>query len=193
MLLFFFVTLIGAVATYAYLLNQRGVVNEPDFVFTWGSDEQNIVEGTFRLEIWLTLDGENLTLKIKTNDDEYNEYDYVGLVFDSNQNGYIDLKDESYGLWANNMTAPSFLSNHGFLGFAETSPQRGPQEVTFKADVGYTFEIQFPYLWYGYQLNPAQALEKGRDNSLHVCFYDEDASHSTLGVFVRFQFYIRDI
>ena len=51
MLLFFFVTLIGAVATYAYLLNQRGVVNEPDFVFTWGSDEQNIVEGTFRLDL----------------------------------------------------------------------------------------------------------------------------------------------
>ena len=180
------VVVIGAVTAYAYLLNQKGTVDEPDFVFTWGPDRQSIVEGTFRLEIWLTLEGENLTIIIKANDGEYDSADYIGLVFFNNS------EYESYGLFASNMTiTPTILTEHGFLGFPLYPPELGPQKVTFNSKIGYTFTVQFPWVdqdekeW-----NPARMLKKGDNytgqNSLHVCFYDSASGY----VSVEFQFYI---
>lgn len=164
-----------------------------NFTFTWGPDNQKIVQGMFRLEITVTWgEGDNVSMVIKANDDEYNEWDYIGLVFDTNQNGHIDLHDEAYGLFANNMTLPSILCEHGFLGFAECPPRLGPQKVSFNPDAGYTFTVQFPYLdeYAVLDWNPAQSLRKGYDNPLHLCFHDEDAAGYTSGVFVRFLFYI---
>lgn len=168
---------------------KEGTMN---FTFTWGPDTQRIVRGTFRLEISFRLEDENMSMIVKANDDEYNEEDYIGLVFDKNNNGVIDLghADEPYGLWANNMTTASVLVEHGFLGFAELIPKPGPQKCTFDPDTGYLFEIQFPYLFYDTEWNPAHALKKGDHNPLHICFYDYDAPYPTMGVFVRFLFYV---
>ncbi|MEM2972444.1 MAG: hypothetical protein QW270_08530 [Candidatus Bathyarchaeia archaeon] len=124
---------------------------------------------------------------IKANDDDYEEWDYLGLVFDTNQDGHIDIHDESYALYANNMTQPSVLCDHGFLGFAEVAPVPGPHEVSFNIDAGYTFTIQFPCLgWYDYEWNPLKSLKKGYNNPLHICFFDDDLGK----VFIEFLFYI---
>lgn len=192
-LLLFFVALLSAVAAYAYLQNnQRSASDEPDFVFTWGSDEQNIVEGTFRLEIWLTLEGENLTLIIKANDDEYSEYDNIGLVFDTDQNGYLDKKDEAYALGADNTTIThAMLSDYGIISVPSSIPELGPHRATFDYKTGYTFIVNFPWVdQYGKEWNPASALKIGESpysarNPLHIVFSD-----SGNVVFVQFQFYI---
>lgn len=164
-----------------------------DFIFTWGPDKQKIVNGTFRLEMNMTVVGGNLTILIKANDDEYNEEDYVGLVFDMDGNGYVDLGDESYGLWANNCTVPSILLRAGWLGFAQVRPHLGPQKVTFTNETGYTYDIEFPYLLNENQVwNPVSTLKNGTDNPLHICFQDVSAACSlagSLGVFTTFLFH----
>jgi len=158
---------------------------EMNFTFTWGPDTQKIVQGVFRLEISMRLYGENLSMVITTNDDDYEERDYLGLVFDINQDDHIDVHDESYALFADNMTQPSALWEHGFLGFALTPPRPGPQKVSFSPDTGYTFAIQFPCPGYWVH-DPRQSLKEEANNPLHICFYDSDRAK----VFVRFLFYI---
>jgi hypothetical protein len=156
-----------------------------------GSDEQNIVNGTFRLEIWLTLDGENLTIIIKANDDDY-EDDLVGLVFDTDQNGYLDEKDEAYALGADNMTiTDAMLSDYGIISVPLSIPELGPHRATFDSKTGYTFIVNFPWVdQYGKEWNPAPALKTGKRpysarNQLHIVFSD-----SGIVVFVQFRFYI---
>ncbi len=102
-----------------------------NFTFTWGPDSQNIVHGEFRPEIRMRWYGDNLSMMITANDDDYEEPDYIGLVFDINQDDHIDVHDESYALYADNMTQPSILTEQGFLCFALTPPRLGPQKVSF--------------------------------------------------------------
>ena len=164
--------------------------------FTWGSGTQKIVQGTLSLEISMTWGGvpdsihKWLSMVVRVNDDEYNPWDYLGLVFDMNENGVIDLgsEDSPFGLWVNNMTAPSILLENGFLGFAETMPILGPHNCTFDTDTGYTFRIKFYSLPTdpGYPYNPAEVLREEYENLLHICFEDSGGGR----VFVRFPFYI---
>lgn len=164
---------------------------EMNFTFTGGSDSQKIVQGEFRLEIRMRWYGENLSMVITANDDDYEEWDYIGLVFDTNQDGHIDIHDTSYALLANNLTIPSVLLEHGFLGFAQIAPRSGPQKVSFSPDTSHTFTVQFPCSdGYGGEWNPAQSLKKANDNSLHLCFHDKDVADYTMGVFIRFLFYL---
>jgi hypothetical protein len=169
-----------------------------EFDFAWGRESQMIVNDTFRLSIKMWLKADNLTMVITANDNEYDTYDYVGLVFDTNGNGYIDQGDDSYGLYACNRTVESILCEHGFLGFTQGMEVRGPQNVSFDPYAGYTFRIEFPFYyptkleepWY----DPATAIKNGT-NPLHICFYDYNATFSmspcaTQGVFSRFTFYI---
>jgi len=170
--------------------------NTMNFTFTWGPDTQKIVHGTLRLEIsitWgVTPNSTNkwLFMVVRVNDDDYNPWDYLGLVFDMNENGVIDLgfEDNPFGLWVNNMTAPSGLMENGFLGFAETMPTPGPHTCTFDPDTGYTFRIFFPTPpWPGSSTyNPAEVLREEYENPLHICFEDTGGGR----VFVRFPFYI---
>jgi hypothetical protein len=164
------------------------------FSFEWGPESQSIVNGTFRLGVKMWIDGDNVTMVIDANDDDYEDWDYVGLVFDTSKNGYIDLSDESFALFANNGTNKSHLANHGFLAFVQTSPEFGPQNVTFSR-AGYVFTVQFPFTTYYFNWNPAQAIKQG-SNQLHVCFYDYNAlmaGRLGCGVFTRFVFYRGDI
>jgi hypothetical protein len=165
-----------------------------NFTFIWGPETQSIVQGTLRLEVSLTWGvvpnstHKWLSMVVKVNDDDYSEWDYLGLVFDMNENGVIDLgfEDAPFGLWTNNMTAPSVLLENGFLAFAETMPTPGPHTCTFDPDTGYTFRIFFPSPpWTGSSpLNPAEVLKEGHKNLLHICFRDTSGG----GVFVRFVF-----
>lgn len=190
--------MVGALGAYALysLLNTSNSTNETmNFTFTWGPDTQRIVQGTLRLEVsitWAVVPNSThkwLSMVVSVNDDEYSEWDYLGLVFDMNENGVIDLgfEDLPFGLWTNNMTTDSALLENGFLAFAETMPKAGPHNCTFDPNTGYTFRIKFysvptdliypPY-------NPAEVLKEGNKNLLHMCFKDTTGG----GVFVRFVF-----
>ena len=167
--------------------NPNNGENTPmNFTFTWGPDTQKIVQGTFVLEIWLTLDGENLTMIIEANDDEYDPADYIGLIF------FNSSEHEPYGLFTDNMTiTPPILTERGLLCFPMYPPELGPHKVTFDPKTGYTFNAEFPWVdQHGKEWNPARLLKRGDLytgwNMLHVCFHDVDGG----GVFARFSFYI---
>lgn len=163
-----------------------------NFTFTWGSDAQKIVQGEFSLKVsigfyihYYSVYGavaKGMLILIEANDDDYNEWDYIGLVFDTNQNGYIDSHDSPIALYANNMTQPAVLYTDGFLGFAEMLPIRSPHHVEFNSGRGYAFSFHFPSGEYGY-------LKEKSGNPLHICYFDEAASRQG-SVYVRFQFYI---
>lgn len=125
---------------------------------------------------------------VRVNDDDYSPEDYLGLVFDMNENGVIDLgvSDHPFGLLTTNMTIPSMLLESGFLGFAYCPPRRGPHNCTFDPDTGYMFQIEFPSLppTGGPLTNPAEVLKEGCNNPLHICFVDASGE----GVFVQFTF-----
>lgn len=167
-----------------------------EFTFTWGPESQRIINGTFRLSVKMWLDGENVTMVVTANDDEFDMGDYVGLVFDTNQNGYIDHGDEPYGLFAGNKTQPSSLSEYGMLGFAQVLGRPGPHNVTFDPDLGYTFNIIFPYYWQGsLYWDPSQAIRNGTHNQLHVCYFDYAGEGNWPGnwVFTRFAFHANEV
>jgi hypothetical protein len=176
-----------------------------NFTFTWGPESQKIVQSVFCLKISmrLTSGGDVMTLIIESNDDDRNGWDYIGLVFDTNQNGYIDRGDSPCGLFANNQTIPeTALDDEGFLWFAEIPITLGPQRVSFNSTTGYTFRISFPAVilrnfhdWDDYDLaacwHPTLFLRE-ENNALHICFHDEDSSDPLLDggefVFARFSF-----
>jgi hypothetical protein len=198
------ITPIGLLATFKL----TGIIPEPptttepiekeavtlNFNFTWGPDSQKIVQGELHLKISLRWQNETildktyecLTIMIEINDDDYWDWEYMGLVFDTNENGYIDTGDVPIALYANNMTQPSALCDDGFLAFAECPPIRGLQTVIFNPDKGYTFQIQFPPGAHWYNYDPLKSLKKGADNPIHICFQEGDLAK----VFVKFLFYI---
>jgi hypothetical protein len=177
-------------------LSRQGteVAPQSEFVFSWDSTTQRIVNRTFVLTLKMWLDNQNLTLVATANDDEYDWFDYLGLVFDTNQNGHIDTGDQAIGLWASNYTVTSHLQEFGLFSFSQGIPVLGPQDVTFDASKGYTFTVHFPF-YYPTRLDtpwfdPGASLVDGM-NQLHMCFYDDNASQTSrgqAGVFSRFSF-----
>ena len=109
---------------------------------------------------------------VKINDDDYNEWDCLIMIFDRNQNGVIDLgnTDQPHGLWANNLTAPAVLSENGDLVFAEIPPRRGPHKCTFDSNTGYTFDVSF------------SNLPESESILLCVSFVDKDVLYDEIGV-----------
>jgi hypothetical protein len=178
---------------YAFPSQRREIVPQSEFVFSWDSKSQRIVNETFVLTLKMWLDNQNLTVVATANDDEYDWFDYLGLVFDSNQNGHIDTGDEAIGLWASNYTVTSTLLEFGLFGFSQAVPVRGPQDVTFDASKGYIFTVHFPF-YYPSRLDtpwfdPGASLVDGM-NQVHVCFYDDNSSGLGRmdGVFSRFSY-----
>jgi len=168
-----------------------------NFTFTWGMGTQSIVNGTLTMRILLEpLYGSadisdnccSLLIAVRINDDEYNPEDYVGIVFDRNENGMIDSGNGLYGLadfpfvlFADNITSLSFLANNGFLYGTYYEPRPAPLlwGCTFKPEIGYTFLLAPCFV--------STALKAGA-NVMHVCFWDENGG----GVYTRFTFQLKD-
>lgn len=95
------ITIASAASLYASRLNSPKV-----FVFTWPKEEQDIINGTLRIEMSFQWKGESLKIIAKIND-KLGLHGYLGLVFDRNGNGEIDYweTDKPYMLQGNNMTA----------------------------------------------------------------------------------------
>jgi len=143
------------------------------YKFTWTQEQQDIVQGILVLELTYFQSLDRLHFTVKINDDEFNPHDYLGMTFDKNGNGVIDLgdSDEPYGLWANNMTAPAALTDKGLV-FAEVMPKKGPHICKFDS-AGYTFEVSFSKS----ELN----LTKN-STLLRICFGDKDVAYGKIGV-----------
>jgi len=177
-----------------------------NFTFTWEPDSQRIVRGEFHLNIGICFQTVTVTVMnkndssivgvyqyhylevvVEATDDDYSPDDFAGLVFDANQNGYIDDSDEFFGNYlalADDTTLKACVSSDGEWAFAEMPPVRGSHHAIFDSAKGYTFRIHFPTLGYG-SLDPLGFLKKGDDNVLHVSFSDGSKQ-----VFTRFLFHI---
>ena len=144
------------------------------YKFTWAPDQQDITQDTLVLEFTYSQFGEQLYFTVKINDDDFNPYDYLGMTFDKNGNGVIDLgdSDEPYGLWANNMTAPAALWDDGSLGFAKIPPVKGPHECIFDEKGGYTFKVSLS----------KSELTASNFVLLRLSFADQDVSYGKIGV-----------
>ena len=143
------------------------------FVFLWPPSDQEIVDGTLRIEAVFSWETENLSITVKVNDDEYCAAgDYIGLVFDSNKNGDLFDDRSSYALYVGGIYADhefsvyrglkAILTELGFLctgGNPEPSPYH---TCTFNNETGYTFEISFP----------KETINFHWPMLLHVCFWD---------------------
>lgn len=171
-----------------------------NFTFTWGPDKQKIVNGDFFLNIdfgfrEITATSKNdpsmlfyvshdLIIVVEANDDDYNPSDYVGFVFDTNHDSYLDYCDIAYLASADNSSLHALLDDSGFL--AVSQPWLSCHEAVFDPSRGYTFV----YCPSGIQsdMDPADTLKEGEPNLAHVCFYDDFGK----GVFIQFQFSIPD-
>lgn len=169
-----------------------------NFTFTWGPDSQRIIQGTLRLTIslrrstsWIIFKGEVILLEellhiiVDVNDDDYCGWDYLGLVFDTNQNDVIDIGsvDDPHLFLANNMSVyysrSTFLRKDGLLGWAQVRPlKEGLHTCTFDPTTGYTFKTSYR--------EPELKLPN-YSTRLHVCFYDVNAP-SDNGVCIQFLF-----
>ncbi len=150
-----------------------------NFTFMWGPDAQSNVNGTFRMEISLRLSigadvpytARWLQVVVNVNDVDYDPWDYLGLVFDMNENGVIDSGEAAIALLPNNITLPAGLGKNGFLIFPQCEPRPAYKgwECTFTPEIGYTFRLTFSEEPYGAPYFPHGVLKTGT-NSLHVCF-----------------------
>jgi len=128
-----------------------------------------------RMEVTFDWQVENLSMTVTVNDDEYNaldyDSDYLGIVFDQNNNGRIDfgLADQPAVFYANNRSRSEsmgvYLLESGGLTwpFIESVPCR---TCTFNAETGYTFKKSFP----------RQAINVEPPTVVHICFDDIERS-----------------
>lgn len=140
-----------------------------------------------RIEILFDWQAENLSTTVTVNDDEYNEWDYVGLVFDVNKNGKIDYgyDDEPCIVHANNLTRTRkgvFLQEHGLLNWVMIDPMPSSfHTCTFVEGIGYTFKICLP----------RQVIGVEPPMPMHICFVDyerwKETNYSNRGVWVQFK------
>ncbi|MDH5754891.1 MAG: hypothetical protein OEY95_06800 [Candidatus Bathyarchaeota archaeon] len=130
--------------------------NAKTFVYEWpygnliGVGHQTIVNGTLRLEITFEWGEDALSINAKINDDAYSEGGGMGLVFDRNGNGFIDIDfvDQPYLLGTDNTTMPrdiALCKDGKIKCLAFWSPERSPyHNCTFNEAEGYTFNIRIP-------------------------------------------------
>jgi hypothetical protein len=148
-----------------------GEGRQNDYEWNWAADNQDIVAGTLHMQLTYTvIYAGQMHFTVRINDDDYNDWDYLWMVFDQNQNGKIDLGtiDSPYGLWANNMTAPAGLFQNR-LAFAEVPPKPGPHKCVFDLNTGYTFDVSIPDL-------------EGADSVLlRLGFVDMDVPYGSIG------------
>jgi hypothetical protein len=136
------------------------------FVLEWPPEQQEIVEGTLRMELTFEWGNESLDITAKINDDEYYGTDRLSLVFFRvNESGEVDFwhNYSPYIFVACNLTTVDscviirhrdnrswHLGQDEELGLVTdilhgTWPIRSPyHNCTFTEGIGYTFNISIP-------------------------------------------------
>lgn len=155
------IVLVIAIGAYGYRLHAdgsglKGQANDDiddmmHFTFTWGSETQDIVNGTFKIEIsawfenhtspWDNTTYEMFYILVSVYDDDYSSDDHLGLVFDENHNGIIDLgfEDRPQLFYADNSTAgyPA-LTKDGLMVLAQV-PEGKSNVCRYDPEKGYVF------------------------------------------------------
>jgi hypothetical protein len=156
-------------------------------VLEWPPQQQEIVDGTFRIELAFEWTNETLDITAKINDDEYHGADGLALVFFRvNESGEVDFWHHysPYTFFACNMTTGSdscvIIKHRDNLRWhpgqdeelgAVTDMVRGWPRVspyhncTFTEGIGYTFNISIP----------KSNLASVNADVVYVLFYDHDA------------------
>jgi len=123
------------------------------FVFLWPPNDQEIVDGTLRIEAVFSWKTENLSITVKVNDDDCYVSDILasdclGVRFDSDKSGKIEgVADPSYVFFPTNYYYPPHVCavSEFRIDWAELPPSPSPYHTcTFNNGTGYTFEISFP-------------------------------------------------
>ena len=111
------------------------------FVFEWSPEEQNIVNGTLRINITFMWKAENLCVTARINDHEYHSKRSFGLIFDMNHDGNITSGEKAYLFRADNTTRPAFFGHGAGFFVAMVLDQPSPYHTCVFDSSGYTFNI----------------------------------------------------
>jgi len=129
------------------------------FSFVWSPEQQNITEGPLYVNMTFERTGNNLSVTIKINDDDYNvlydqfhiKSDTLIICFDSYGNDSSITLDDTfyyYGLRPDNTTVyGNFVDLELIPHFIGSSLSRDNSDVhycTFKLNEGYIFNCTFP-------------------------------------------------
>lgn len=150
------------------------------FVYEWASGngvvlgEQQITNETLRLELTVEWGKETLNMVAKINDDDFQMEDYMGLVFDKNGNGFIDvgMTDDPYLLLQNHTTDHNALTKDGTIEWmVDDIPYPSPYHYcVFTEGVGYTFNITIP----------KSDLSNVKADMMYVTFQDHEHHHASV-------------
>lgn len=170
-------------------------MNAMNYTFTWGPEAQDIVDGTFKIEVfvwfenrtspWDNTTTEIFSILINVYDDDYSGGDYLGLVLDENHNGIIDYgrADRPRLLYARNSTTEAGLSYTGLVVPAQF-PETNLYACTYDPEKGYVF--------YG-EARASEITTKFGDQKsyipIHICFRDTNVVFPNISC-VSFQFRI---
>lgn len=180
-----------------YANSLEGAPNSYVFYF---SNEYIRNDTQVRIEVTFDWQPENLSITVTVNDDEYHEWDYLGVVFDKNHNGILDSKteresgvtwncsfaDEPYALYADNKTrsqGTSALSERdgGLIWpYIPSVPSRY-HTCTFDEETGYTFKI----------LLSRQDINVEPPTPVHICFEDTTVASTGESHLVWVQFVVK--
>jgi hypothetical protein len=166
---------------YTYLTDLGYFKESRVFGFEWPATQQNITEGTLRIEAFFDWQSDRLNMTVNVNDDDYyGANDYLGLVFDKNRDESF-YNDPPFILYGNNLTIDqiySYLLPDGRLGKAGVIPHRSPYHTcTFNNQTGHTFRISIPKHEINFTL-PMRA---------HLVFYEASPVKLSEWVWVRFE------
>lgn len=162
------------ITQYSSLTNLLNINHGRKLIFLWPSDEQDIVEGTLRIEVFIDWESvpENLSMIIKVNDDDGatvqsdpQSYDAIGLSFDTNGDHHTD---KDYIFYAMNRYYPpgyAIVHERGIT-HASIVPKPSPyHKCTYNNQTGYTFTINMPKNEINFH-TPMLILLAYEDNSL---------------------------
>jgi hypothetical protein len=175
------------VLVVALLYASLVAVSAKTLVLEWPPEQQEIVDGTFRIELTLEWEHESLSITAKINDDEYYEPDCLALVFfRANESGEVDFWHHynPYIFAACNMTTGSdsiVIIKHrdnrswhpgqdeelgSVTDIVRAWPRTSPyHNCTFTEGTGYLFNISIP----------KSELVNVNADVVYVSFYDLDA------------------
>lgn len=188
-------------ASYGNSIQNDEANKQMNFTFTWGPKTQDIVNRTFKIEVsaWFenhTSPWDNTTYQmfyiiLRVYDDDYNSNDYLGLVFDMNHNGVIDLgaEDDPLLTYADNSTVYTWaasLMKEGFFAVAEVPRIPALNKCRYDPEKGYVFG--------SFGGATSDFASKFGDLPayipIHMCFYDANLYPGVHVVSVQFRIYI---
>lgn len=137
----------------------------------YGADYRKLILNStefLRVEITFNWTTDDLMVTASVNDDDYHHYDYLGLAFDANQDGYFE---KIYRLDAYNYTVPQnfglrLTSYGGITWLAQGMPHPSSYHYCTFNSSGYFF-----HFWI-----PKETINFRQPMPVFLCFGDLDAS-----------------